>query len=373
MSTERWAGARWRPLLALVVLAVALAAFVVVGMIRWQSPGGETVALPDTHAVFFTSPRYPDEPARRAPGLDRHLVAYLQAARRSVDLAIYDFDLPNVAEALAAARQRGVAVRLVTDTDTVRSRDARVQAALAIVRDARVPIVDDQRSGIMHHKFAVVDREWVWTGSWNFTEGDTFRLDNNAAIFHSAELAENFTTEFEKMFVLRKFGPTKPRDLPHPRVAIGGLTVDTCFESEMQCDNLAVAEIGRAQQSVRFLAFSFTHDAIGAAMIERQRAGVHVAGVVEKTGSETQFSEFGRLRAAGVDVRQDGNPYAMHHKVIVIDGRVVLFGSFNFSSGAATDNDENLLVIRDGTEGAELAHQFLAEYDRVRAQADRGQ
>ena len=45
----------------------------------------------------------------------------------------------------------------------------------------------------MHHKFAVVDEAIVMTGSWNFTEGDTYRLNNNAVIVRSAQLAENFT------------------------------------------------------------------------------------------------------------------------------------------------------------------------------------
>ncbi len=40
--------------------------------------------------------------------------------------------------------------------------------------------MDDQRGPIMHNKFVVVDNSAVWTGSWNFTDGDTYRLNNNA-------------------------------------------------------------------------------------------------------------------------------------------------------------------------------------------------
>ena len=76
-------------------------------------------------------------------------------------------------------------------------------------------------------------------------------------------------------------------------------------------------------------------------------AGVQVSGVFEKTGSETRFSEFTAMKQAGLDVYQDGNPYAMHHKVFVLDGRTTIFGSFNFSDGADRDNDENVLIVDD--------------------------
>jgi phosphatidylserine/phosphatidylglycerophosphate/cardiolipin synthase-like enzyme len=89
---------------------------------------------------------------------------------------------------------------------------------------------------------------------------------------------------------------------------------------------------------------------------------VSVSGVFEKTGSETQYSEYGNMRKAKLDVLQDGNPYVMHHKVIIIDARTVIFGSFNFSNNADKDNDENVLIIDDPT----LAQAFEAEFQRVR-------
>ena len=85
----------------------------------------------------------------------------------------------------------------------------------------------------------------------------------------------------------------------------------------------------------------------------------------ETTGSETQYSEYGKMKKAGLDVWQDGNPYLMHHKVFIIDGKTVIFGSFNFSQSAETENDENLLIVDD----AALAQQFEAEFARVYDQA----
>jgi phosphatidylserine/phosphatidylglycerophosphate/cardiolipin synthase-like enzyme len=253
---------------------------------------------------------------------------------------------------------------MVTDTDTLEHRSAEVQRALKTVQDAGIPVVDDQRRPIMHHKFAVFDGAAVLTGSWNFTVGDTYRLNNNAVVIRSRELADNYTAEFEKMFTQRRFGPTKPKGVPYPRLTIGGARIETYFASEDDPSGRIIELLRSARTRIDFLAFSFTHEAIGQALLDRA-ADVKVRGVFETTGSETRFSEFGKLRQAGLEVYQDGNPYVMHHKVFVVDERITLFGSFNFSDSAASDNDENLLIVDDPG----FARAFLQEAERVVAQA----
>ena len=105
---------------------------------------------------------------------------------------------------------------------------------------------------------------------------------------------------------------------------------------------------------------------MGDAILERAQAGVEVRGVFENTGSQTRFSEYGRLREAGLDVRRDGNPFLMHHKVIIIDGRIVIFGSYNFSINADEDNDENVLIVDDDG----FAAAFVSEFQKVYQQAE---
>jgi phosphatidylserine/phosphatidylglycerophosphate/cardiolipin synthase-like enzyme len=359
---------------ALVLVALLATVVVVVGVVvflRGRPPAGAAPRPTPSagggwYEIYFTEPKYPDRPENHRGGLDEKLVAFLDEAQRSLDIAIYDFDLDNVAEALARARQRGVTVRMVIDSDTLNNtRDAQIQAALGKVRAAGIPIVPDERQAIMHHKFVVKDGAEVWTGSWNFTVGDTYRLNNNAARLRSAELAANYTAEFRKMFEARLFGPNKPPGVPHSVVTIDGARVETLFAPQDQVAARISARLREAQQSIRFLAFSFTHDGIARALLDRAAAGVAVSGVFERTGSETRFSEYGKLRQAGLEVYQDGNPYAMHHKVFIIDERTTLFGSFNFSDGADRNNDENLLIVDDPA----FAAPFLAEFERIVAAA----
>jgi phosphatidylserine/phosphatidylglycerophosphate/cardiolipin synthase-like enzyme len=332
-------------------------------------PGGATTNLGSGQAssgawyeLAFTAPKYPDNPTNHTGGIDEKLVALIDRAQQTLDVADYDFDLQNVAQAMARAAQRGVQVRMVTDTDTLtNTKDREIQAAFNTVKGARIPIVDDQRRAIMHDKFVVVDGEWVLTGSWNFTDGDTYRLNNNAIIIHSRQLAANYAGEFEKMFG-RKFGASKSAGVPNPVLSFDGARVENSFCPQDKCADQVIRWVNTARQQIHFMAFSFTHDGIGSAMMDRAKAGVPVAGVFEKTGSETKFSEYGRMKQAGLDVLQDGSPWTMHHKVIIIDNHVTIFGSFNFSSNADKDNDENLLIVDDPT----IAAAFEAEYQRVR-------
>ncbi len=352
-----------------VALAVALLLAVAATALLLAQPSTIPATPPQevaagTWEVAFTQPRIPDDRSRPSGGLDARLVRLMDSATQTLDVAVYDFDLRSVAEAMARAAQRGVRVRMVTDSDTLgNTRQPEVQAAFKILVEAGVPIVADGRPAIMHHKFTVVDGEWVQTGAWNYTDGDTYRLNNNLAIFRSRELAQNYTAEFEKMFVQRRFGPAKPRGSPYPVVDVEGMRVESYFSPQDGVAARIIQRINQAQRKIRFLAFSFTHNGIGDAMLARARAGVDVEGVFETTGAKTTFSEYGRMKQAGLPVYLDGSPYAMHHKVILIDDRVTLFGSFNFSGNADKENDENLLVVED----AAFAAQFEAEYQRVRA------
>jgi phosphatidylserine/phosphatidylglycerophosphate/cardiolipin synthase-like enzyme len=136
-----------------------------------------------------------------------------------------------------------------------------------------------------------------------------------------------------------------------------------------------VQRLKAARSSIAFMVFSFTLDGVAAALEDRAANGVGVWGVFETTGSETRFSEYGRLKSlkpttagppflgcvSGPAIVQDNNPFLMHHKVFVIDERTVLFGSFNYTANAADDNDEALLIVDDPA----MAQRFLEEFCRV--------
>jgi phosphatidylserine/phosphatidylglycerophosphate/cardiolipin synthase-like enzyme len=351
---------RLSPASLLTALGVDPAA---VGMAGPPRPAATTVD--GAIAVFFTTPElvYPDVPRGRiAPAAERALLADIAAARSSIDLASFEYNLDSLATALAQAQARGVRVRLALDRESLINP---VMARWAgSVEDAGVTVSWQEGDGFLHSKFVIIDRRVVWTGSWNPTVNDTYRNNNNLLRIRAPELVANYSAEFAQM-AAGTFGGGKVRQTPNSLVQLGATRVENYFSPHEQVRTRIIALIGQAEQHIEVLAFAFTDDAIGAALAERHAAGVPVRVVFEARNAMGVGSEFAPLRAQGLEVLSDGNCYTMHHKVIIIDGRIVITGSYNFTARAEEVNDENLLIISNPA----LAAAYQAEFARIYAQA----
>jgi phosphatidylserine/phosphatidylglycerophosphate/cardiolipin synthase-like enzyme len=317
----------------------------------------------DFWQLYFTAPVNSRDRSQYVNGVDVAVAAAIDATRTSLDIAAFEMNNEVITAAILRAEGRGVRVRIVTDNEHGINDDDTTLVELEL---AGIPIVNDNRSGLMHDKFMIMDSLTVWMGSMNYTMNDVYRNNNNTMMLRSRRAVEVYQAEFNEMFTNAQFGvrsdPTNTADFSQD-----GTPIEIFFASENNVTEVIVNEINAAQRSVRFMAFSFTLDTMGNALLSRARAGVNVQGIFETTGSLTQFSEMGRLFCAGMDVRQDGNNGVLHHKVFVIDETTVIFGSFNFSDNAASSNDENLMIIRD----ADIATLFLQEFGRVQSIATR--
>jgi len=319
------------------------------------TPTSETISSSDWITVYFTDPDGPTARNYRG-GPDDALAAAIDEARFSVDAAIYHLNLWSMRDALIAAHQRGVTVRVVTESDNM--DEAEIQELI----EAGIPVVSDRREGLMHNKFVVIDSHEIWTGSMNFTVNGAYKNDNNLINLRSSRLAENYLAEFEEMFEDDFFGDYIIDNTPHPSMEIQGIRVDTYFSPDDGTADEIIDLIQQAQESVYFMAFSFTSDPIAGALIEKADQGVTISGIFEESQSHSnRGGEYENLREAGLDVRLDGNPKNMHHKVIIIDEQIVITGSYNFSRSAEERNDENTLIIYS----AEVAELFLIEFDRI--------
>jgi phosphatidylserine/phosphatidylglycerophosphate/cardiolipin synthase-like enzyme len=311
--------------------------------------------LGDGVKIFFTDPKTPTAESYRG-GPDAELAAAIEEARVSVDTAIYDLNLWSIRDALLNAYRRGVAVRLVIESDNLDEPEIQDLKAVGI------PILGDRREGLMHNKFVVIDRSQVWTGSMNFTTTDGYLNNNNLVQVRSTRLAEDYTTEFNEMFQDDLFGPDLRVETPYPALNVNGVPIEVYFSPDDGVEAQLIDLIQAAEQSIYFMAFSFTSDPLAEAILERAQKGVIVAGVMEESQVESNTgSEYDRFRQAGLDIRLDGNPRNMHHKVIVIDEKTVVTGSYNFSFSAENVNDENVLVFHD----LRIANQFMTEFERV--------
>jgi phosphatidylserine/phosphatidylglycerophosphate/cardiolipin synthase-like enzyme len=309
--------------------------------------------------VYFSQVNNHVATAKANPrSLDRVLVQKLGTAKSSIDAALHEIDSERIAQALIAVHQRGVRVRVVTEDDYID------EASIEALQAAGVPIVSDKgNSGLMHNKFLVVDRRFIWTGSFNTTDNGAYKNNNNTIWIDSTELAENFTHAFLDMFERKQFGRGTRSPVPHPVVTMpDGTRVRTAFAPDYDVARYIVNELRQAEKSIYFMAFSFTHDGIGTVMKKRFQDGLDVRGVFESRGANSPHAEYASMKTLGMAVIKDTNKWTMHHKVIIIDGKTVITGSFNFSNNASRINDENVLILQGNKDIATL---YTQEWQRV--------
>jgi phosphatidylserine/phosphatidylglycerophosphate/cardiolipin synthase-like enzyme len=334
----------------LVVFAVFLSACASPVSAVALSPTSNTEAI----AVIFTDPNAPGARNIRG-GPDEDLRSAIEEAHISIDIAIYNLDLYGIRDALIAAQERGVQVRMVVESDNFFPWELERYTRVGI------PVVGDGDPDAMHDKFVIIDRYEVWTGSVNYTVSDVYDNRNNLLRLRSVDLAENYLAEFEEMFSLRMFGAHSPANTPNPQVEIDGTLVETYFAPEDGVEAKLLDLVNRAQDNVYLLAYSFTSDDLAEALLAAQARGVEVRSVMDKSQAANAGGEYQRLLASGIEIRLDVEDGSMHHKVLIIDGEIVITGSYNFSANAEKRNDENMLVIHN----ADLASKYLEEFWRL--------
>jgi len=273
-----------------------------------------------------------------------------------VDIAIYDFNLWSLRDALINAHRRGLGVRMVTDSDNMDEME------IQELKEAGIEVLGDRSEGLMHDKFVIIDRSEVWTGSLNFTTGGAYLDNNNLIRLRSSKLAEDYRLEFEQMFLDDHFGITKSPVTPNPIITMDGSLIEVYFSPQDGTLEHILEVVNSANESIYFLAYSFTSDELSDALAERAKSGLTVIGVFDKDQYHSNSgTEFDNLRDEGIQVNLDGNPRLMHHKAIIIDQKIVITGSYNFSNNAEHNNDENTLIIHN----LDIATRYMAEFQQI--------
>ena len=118
-------------------------------------------------------------------------------AHQTIDVAAYEFTARDIADALIAAKQRGVVVQVVLDAKSNRKHHPAVDAMAAV----DIPIRLNDRYAIMHDKFMVIDGKTVETGSFNYTASAERRNAENVIVIRDAPpLAKQYLENWQKLW-----------------------------------------------------------------------------------------------------------------------------------------------------------------------------
>jgi phosphatidylserine/phosphatidylglycerophosphate/cardiolipin synthase-like enzyme len=196
---------------------------------RHPDPDGRTSKFPappkgdDESAITFNGKRFALAIFSPQGGIEEALVRAVEASKKTIDIAMFSFFSKRIAEALLAAKNRGVNVRLVLDKS---------QASLSSLDDwfawhefdMRVIIgPDDSRDPLyqkMHNKFGIFDGKMVETGSFNYSPNAEQNSFENSNWFDAPEMAARYTAFFQRMY-LQGAKPRKPKREPKWKPAKG--------------------------------------------------------------------------------------------------------------------------------------------------------
>lgn len=285
-------------------------------------------------------------------GADTLLVDHIDLATQSIDLSTFDFDLVSVQEALLRAQARGVTVRVIAEEEYMEEEESAIPGLV----EAGIPVVSDNRSGLMHQNFVIIDGNAVWTGKWGYTQNATVKNNNSILIFYSPDVVARFQERFDYLFNTQEFGPNgTPSSIT--QLTVNDQELEIYFTPVDDALTPVEETLRNAQDSIYIMMYSFSFDDIAQILIEKMEQGLDVQVVVE--------SRVDRYIAPwvcdGANFRSDGNPYLLHHGVIIVDDKIVISGSYNISLSAFENNDEYVIITHD----PKLADVYMAEFERV--------
>jgi phosphatidylserine/phosphatidylglycerophosphate/cardiolipin synthase-like enzyme len=327
-----------------------------------------------------------EEGAQTAESVAEQLVGWLDEARGSLDLALYDVRLPGpvgdaVGDALRAALRRGVRVRIAYNDETPGPEPRPFEPPPPSTEPVHLEALGATLKPIpgwrdlMHHKYVVRDGADVWTGSTNWTLDSWSRQENVIATLASPAVAAAYTQDFEQLWATGQVGNSGAFDAH----VDGGVRAWFCPGRGPELSNRVAKRIGAARERVRIATPLVTAGPILGALAEVvAEARVDIGCVCDATQVREVFHQWatnprsqwkGPLLAQALPVftGKRSTPWArgtvhdfMHAKVTVADD-VVLLGSFNLSRSGEM-NAENVLEVAD----AELADRLAAWIDGLR-------
>ncbi|MDJ1181143.1 phospholipase D-like domain-containing protein [Roseofilum sp. BLCC_M91] len=397
-----------------------------------------------SEASSYTEPYR--EITRLGDNLEAVIIEEINQAQTSIDIAVQEFRLPQLAQALATQAKAGVKIRVILENtysrpwsnftpgeiaqldpddqnryrefvkladinqdgqlseDEINQRDA-----LVILHNAKIPVIDDtadgsQGSGLMHHKFVVIDNQRSIVSSANFTtsgiHGDFYNPEsrgnaNHLLTIQSRELAQQFTQEFNLMWGEGNSGANRPQFglqkplRPPESVVVGNTPVSVQFSPTSPSElwtNSANGLIGNtlktAQETVDLALYVFSEQPLANILHIQHQNGVQVRALIDPVFAYRYYSEaldmLGLAIARQCKTEPDNRPWRakidtvgtpklaigdkLHHKFALIDQKTIITGSQNWSVAANHKNDETVLIFTNPTVAAHFDREFQRLY-----------
>lgn len=129
--------------------------------------------------------------------------------------------------------------------------------------------------------------------------------------------------------------------------AANAAEIQVFFSPKGGCTEAVVSNLDKATNTILVQAYSFTSAPIAKALVDAHKRGVNIQVILDKSNRTANYSSADFVQRAGIPTFIDAKHAIAHNKIMIIDGKTILTGSFNFTKAAEESNAENLLVIQN--------------------------
>lgn len=340
------------------------------------------------NVAFFMGPHTLDP---SLDNLEQVIVDFIDAAQKRLVIAVQELESRPIAEAILRAEiERKVQVKLVLEADYLASKsrpktvadafemkgphEVNRALAAALLRGTAW-VRSDFNPKIFHQKFIVRDREAVLTGSTNFTPTGVGTAPrggnlNHILVVRDREFAKSYEREFTEISRGMFGRNVGTRNEAPEEVSVSGVRLKPCFAPDHNPEMEICKQIDKARERIDFAIFTFSKSSgIDDSLAKSAFAGLPIRGVMDSMQGNQEWSAKETLQDANIDLmrvrKQHRRLNKLHHKLMTIDDKAMVVGSFNYTGPANLTNDENIVVV-SGTAAGPMVRAARAEIDRIR-------
>lgn len=136
---------------------------------------------------------------------------------------------------------------------------------------------------------------------------------------------------------------------------------DAYFSPGEACRNVIISQIKSATSHLQICVFTISDDYITDAIISSHKRGTQIKIITDNDKSLDEGSDIEQIAKLGIAVKMDRTTDHMHHKFMLVDGKALITGSYNWTRSAAKFNHENILLTRE----VGVVKSFLKEFDQL--------
>jgi phosphatidylserine/phosphatidylglycerophosphate/cardiolipin synthase-like enzyme len=269
-----------------------------------------------------------------------YLLKEVEKSEKYIYMSLYDIDNDEFYNQILKKADEGVDIKIVTEENNKNYYSEKLD------RNEKIDLIYDDNYRLMHNKFIIIDGYLLITGSTNLSENGLNYNNNNLLFIYNNEITENYMLEFEEQFYDKEFGKKGDSEKVFEKIKLMNGEISTYFTPDENYQKIILDYIKNAEKEIKVMIFTFTDSKIAQALADAYKRGVDVKVITETFQAGSRWSVYGDFQNDFPFIL-DKNYKTFHHKILLIDDKHILTGSYNFTKSALENNDENAVIISD--------------------------